>query len=116
MMYAVSALLIILTILILIGIYLYFRNRARKKALKEKYGRVPSHTELYFEEYFDEMIESWDLLKKEEVEDWVDKMEVRLDGVSEDLEELKANRETIDNKLDKVESRLNKMESKKQGR
>lgn len=109
-------LLVILVILIMVGIFLFFKHRARKKALKQKYGRVPDHIELYFKEYFGDMIESWDLLKKNDVNTWVDDMEVRLDDLSGDIDELKANKKDIDKNLDQVESRISELESKSQGR
>ncbi|MEF8873332.1 MAG: hypothetical protein V5A88_01530 [Candidatus Thermoplasmatota archaeon] len=111
-MYAFSALLIILVILIMLGIFLYFRHRARKKALKKEYGRVPSHTELYFKEYFEEMIDSWDLVRKDEVDEWVGKMDDRIETVSEDIDRLKSNRENIDDQLSAVEKRIEKLEMK----
>ncbi|GEM_PF-1830737 len=111
-MYAYSAMLIILVVLIMIGIFLYFRHRARNKALKKEYGRVPTHTELYFEEYFEDMIDSWDLVRKEEVGEWVDKMDGRIETVSEDIERLKSNRENIDEQLSAVEKRIETLDMK----
>lgn len=105
---AVAALIIIIVILV-IG-YLYLRRKARKQALEKKYGYVPSHEELYFEEYFDDIIDSWDLVKKEEAQEWADKMENRLEGVSKEIEGVKERRKKIDSNLDSLEERIDKFE------
>ncbi len=111
-MAAYTVLLTILVILILVGIYFFFRHRARKKALKKEYGHVPSHTELYFEEYFEDMIESWDLVKKDEAQQWAQNMETRLDDLSNRIESLKSNKKDIDQELNIVENRIDRLEAK----
>lgn len=110
-MVAYTALLIILVIVILAGIYIYFRHRARKKALKDQYGHFPSHTELYFEEYFEDMIDSWDLVQREEAQQWVEKMDGRLNDLSHRLDSLKSKKGDINQKLDVVENRIEKVEA-----
>lgn len=115
-MAAYSIILILLVIVILFGIFYFFRYRARKKALKKKYGRVPSHMELYFEEYFDEMIESWDLVKKDEVDDWVTDMSERVIKVSDDIDDLKATKQDIDQELSAVEKRIESLKKKESRR
>ncbi len=108
----ILVLIILLVILIMIGIFLFFKHRARKKALEKKYGRVPSHIELYFKEYFDSIIDNWDLVKKDKVDRWVDDMDDRVETVSTDIEELKANKVEIDQELTAVEKRIETLAEK----
>lgn len=109
-MEAGPTILLILIVIIFLG-YLFLRHRAKKKALREEYGRVPSHTELYFEEYFENMIEDWDLLSKNKAGEWSENMNNRLDNVSEKVKRLKSRRHDIDGNLDKIEDRVDDLES-----
>ncbi|MBS3781881.1 MAG: hypothetical protein KGY68_04665 [Candidatus Thermoplasmatota archaeon] len=115
-MAAYTTLLVILVIVILVGIYFYFRHRARKKALTRKYGHDPSHTELYFEEYFEDIIESWDLVREDEAHRWADNMEDRLSELSSKIESLKSNKHKIDQEFEMVENRIDKLETQEEMR
>lgn len=105
----VAALSILIIIVLVLG-YFYFKHRMKRKALRERYGHIPSHEELYFEEYFDEMIKNWDLLKKEEVKKWVESMDKRLDTVSNDIDRLNTKRTDIDANFEKIEESLKRLE------
>ncbi|MFO7791844.1 MAG: hypothetical protein R6W73_02540 [Candidatus Saliniplasma sp.] len=109
-MSGIDVLIIIIVLAIVFLIYFYFRNRVRKKALEETYGRVPSHVELYFEEYFEDIISNWDLLRKKEVNDWADDMNTRLNSVAENINNLKQKKDIIDSEFDSVENRIEMME------
>lgn len=115
-MVAYTILLILLVIVVMVAIFYYLRHRARKKALEKKYGRVPDHVELYFEEYFDEMIENWDLVKEDELDDWLSDMRNRMDSVSDGIDELKGNKENIDQELNTVEERIESLKKKENRR
>ena len=106
-----TTLIVILVILIMIGIFMFFRHRARNKALKDKYGHVPSHTELYFEEFFEDMIDSWDLVRQDEAQQWAENMDDRLSNLSERVESLKTKKRDIDQELDIVENRIERFET-----
>lgn len=107
-----AGLLVILVILIVAGIFLYFRHRARMQALKKKYGHKPQHVELYFEEYFEEMIDSWDLVGKDDAREWADQMNQRLEGLSNEIEGIKTKRGKLDSDMDKVEDRIAELEAR----
>ncbi len=115
-MAAYTSLIVILVILIMVGIYFYFRQRTRKKALERKYGHVPSHTELYFEEYFEDIIESWDLVKVGEAKRWAEKMDKRLDDLSGKIESLKSKSSQIDQEFEIMENRIDKIETQEEMR
>ncbi|MFW6038779.1 MAG: hypothetical protein ACOC89_04505 [Candidatus Saliniplasma sp.] len=106
----------LLVIIIILGIvsliYFYFRSRVRKKALTETYGHEPSHMELYFEEYFEDMLENWDLMSKKEVKNWADDMDNRLNTVADDISTLKKRKKRINSQFDDVESRIQGLENK----
>lgn len=103
--------LIILIIIAIIGFFLYLRHRERKKSLKEQYGHVPSHTELYFEEYFDDIVDNWDLVKEKDAKKWADGMDEKLDELSGRIDELKTRRKDIDQGLQIVEDRIDEFET-----
>ncbi|MFP4051819.1 MAG: hypothetical protein ACLFVB_08785 [Thermoplasmata archaeon] len=110
---ALSAFLLVILIIVIIAAFFYFlRQRAKSKALNEMYGHKPSHVELYFEEYFDDIIHSWDLVKKEKAHNWADSMDKRLNEVSKEIEQLKSNRKQIDSEFDEIENRIDDLESK----
>ncbi len=115
-MAAYTTLLVILVIIIMIGIYFYFRYRARKKALERKYGHVPSHTELYFEEYFENIIESWDLVKEDKAQRWAEKMDTRLKDLSDRIDSLKSKSNQIDQEFEVIENRIDKLETQEEMR
>ncbi len=79
--------------------------------MEEKYGHVPSHTELYFEEYFDDIIQEWDLVGKERAQSWTERMNKRLQRVSDKLQSVKERKENIDGEMDKIESQIDELES-----
>ncbi len=66
--------------------------------------------ELYFEEYFEEIIENWDLMRKDEVRNWSEDMNSRLDSVAKDINSLKARRKQINTEFDSMETRIKTME------
>jgi len=80
--------------------------------LRETYGHEPSHMELYFEEYFEEILDNWDLMRKKEVRDWADDMNGRLDAVSDDISKLKKRKKKINSDFTMVEERIKNMEEK----
>lgn len=99
-------LLIVLIIIIIVGFLYFMRKRARSKVLSERYGYKPSHTELYFEEYFDDIIQNWDLVKKDKAKNWADDMEKRLTEISKEIDELKTNKKDITSEFDQIEDRI----------
>ncbi|MFW6064092.1 MAG: hypothetical protein ACOC8Y_00795 [Candidatus Natronoplasma sp.] len=115
-MAAYTVLLIILVVVVMLGIYFYFRYRTKKKALERKYGHLPSHTELYFEEYFEDIIQSWDLVKEDEAQRWAKEMDTRLDDLSGRIESLKSKRNQIDQEFEIIENRIDKLETQEEMR
>lgn len=105
--YVVLALLIITLVVLFLFL---FRETKRKKALKEEYGYVPEHTELYFEEYFDDIIKEWDLVREDEAQRWAEKMSERLDDVSEKLDSVKSRKREIDSDMETIENKIEKIE------
>ncbi|MFW5952785.1 MAG: hypothetical protein ACOCSJ_01340 [Candidatus Natronoplasma sp.] len=115
-MAAYTVLLIILVVVVMLGIYFYFRYRIKKKALERKYGHLPSHTELYFEEYFEDIIQSWDLVKEDEAQRWAKEMDTRLEDLSGRIESLKSKRNQIDQEFEIIENRIDKLETQEEMR
>ncbi len=106
-MWGIITILIIL--LFVVGI-LYLRHRARNQALEQMYGHIPDHIELYFAEYFDDIVSNWDLTDKKRANEWAEDMQSRLGGVYNEIQELKKRSTHIDEHLDTVEDRINTME------
>ncbi len=104
------AVTLIIIVIIIVAFILYMRHKARNKALEKMYGHVPSHTELYFLEYFEEMINNWDLITKKRAEEWSQDMDGRLKEVVVEIEGLKKRRKYIDPELDTIESRISTIE------
>ncbi len=102
--------IVILIIIAFVAFVLYSRHKARNRALEKMYGHVPSHTELYFLEYFEDIIGNWDLVNKQRAEEWARDMDKRLNSVSLEIEGLKKRRNYIDPELDGIEKRINTME------
>ncbi len=103
-------LLIVLIIIIIVGFLYFMRKRAKAKILSERYGYKPSHTELYFEEYFDDIIQNWDLVKKDKAQNWADDMEKRLSEISREIDELQSNKRKISSEFDQIEDRIDNIE------
>lgn len=99
-------------LLILVVVYIYFRQRARNQALEGMYGHVPSHVELYFKEYFEDIIGNWDLLDRDKAVEWSKGMDERLDNVTSQLESIKKGRIRIDRELDGIDARVEDMEKR----
>ncbi|MFW5928588.1 MAG: hypothetical protein ACOCSL_05225 [Thermoplasmatota archaeon] len=105
--------LLIILIIIVIGAFFYFmRRRAKSKILSERYGHKPSHIELYFEEYFDDIIHNWDLVEKKEAKDWANNMDKRLGEISKEIDELQSNKNRISSEFDQIEDRVHRIERK----
>ncbi len=101
--------LILIILVFVIGI-LYLRHRARNQALEQMYGHLPNHVELYFVEYFDNIVDNWDLIDKDKAHEWAEGMQARLGSVSNEIQALKNKSTNIDKQLDTVEDRINTME------
>ncbi len=104
------AVTLIIIILIIVAFILYMRHKARNEALEKMYGHIPSHTELYFLEYFDEMIDNWDLITKKRAEEWSQDMDGRLKNLTVEIQGLKKRRKYIDPELDNIENKIGKIE------
>ena len=104
------ALLILVILVMIIGIF-YLRHRARNQALERMYGHIPNHVELYFVEYFNDIVQNWDLLEKEKAVEWADGMQTRLNSVSKEIEGIKAKSTTIDKDIVALENRIDSIET-----
>ncbi len=102
--------IIILIILIFFFGILYLRYRARNKALENMYGHIPTHVELYFTEYFDDIVDNWDLIDKKRANEWTEGMKSRLSSVSNEIQGLKKKSASIDKEFDTLENRIKTME------
>ena len=112
-----SALLwIIFVVLLVIVVYLVVKLirlfRGRRRALEEKYGYVPRHTELYFEEYFPKMISEWDLITKPKLERWKKGIQGKLKSIGGEINEVLDYRKSLDSRIDKLEKEVVKLEKK----
>jgi len=79
---------VILAIVAAVVIYfalVYVRNIvSRRGKLKQKYGYVPEHIELYFEEYFPTMIKEWDLVVRSRLGHWMDGVKQKMTVIDAD--------------------------------
>jgi len=107
---------IIFVILLVILIYLIIKVirlvRGRRRALEDKYGYLPSHTELYFEEYFPKIISEWDLVTKPKLEHWKKGVQVKLKSVSGEINDIMDYKKSIDSRIEKLEKEVYKLEKK----
>lgn len=104
--------LILLGVLIYLVIKLIRTIRGRKHALVDKYGYMPSHTELYFEEYFPSLISEWDIVTKPKIQRWKEGISKKLKSIGNDIEEVVGYRKDIDKRLDKLEKEVVTLEKK----
>ena len=102
--------LLLVILVIVIGIF-YLRHRARNQALERMYGHIPNHVELYFVEYFHDIVQNWDLVEKEQASEWADGMQTRLNSVSKEIDGLKDKSKSIDKDIDALENRINSIEN-----
>ena len=111
-----AVLWIIFVILLVIVLYLVVKLirlfRGRRRALEEKYGYLPSHTELYFEEYFPKMISEWDLITKPKLERWKKGILGKLKSIGGEINEITDYRKNLDFRIDKLEKEVVKLEKK----
>jgi len=107
---------IIFVILLVIVVYLVVKLirlfRGRRRALEEKYGYLPSHTELYFEEYFPRMISEYDLVTKPKLERWKKGIQGKLKSIGGEINEIVDYRRNLDSRIDKLEKDVVKLEKK----
>ena len=104
--------LILFIVLIYVIIKVVREIRGRRRALTEKYGHFPSHTELYFEEYFPKLISEWDLVTIPKLERWKRGIQGKLKSIGGEISEITNYRENIDTRLDKLEKEVGKLEKK----
>jgi len=104
--------IILIVILIYLAIKLIRSIRGRKQALVDKYGYLPSHTELYFEEYFPSLISEWDLITIPKLERWKKGIKGKLKSIDGDIDEIYNYRKNIDSRMDKLEKEVGKLEKK----
>jgi len=107
---------IIFVIFLVITIYLIVKLirlfRGRRHALEEKYGYLPSHTELYFEKYFPNMISEWDLITKPKLERWKKGISGKLKSIGLEINEITDHRKDLDSRINKLEKEVVKLEKK----
>ncbi len=107
---------IIFVILLVIFIYLIVKVirlvRGRRHALEVKYGYMPSHSELYFEEFFPKIISEWDLITKPKLEHWKKGIQNKLKLIGGELNEIIDYRKSIDSRIDKLEKEVIRIEKK----
>jgi len=107
---------IIFVILLVIVVYLVVKLirlfRGRRQGLEEKYGHLPSHTELYFEEYFPKMISEWDLITKPKLERWKKGIQGKLKSIGGEINEIIEYRKSIDSRINMLEKEVVKLEKK----
>jgi hypothetical protein len=104
--------LILLGVLVYLAVKLIRAIRGRKHALVDKYGHLPSHTELYFEEYFPSLISEWDLITKPKLQRWKKGISGKLKSIGSDIDEVVGYRKDIDKRLDTLEKDVVKLEKK----
>ncbi len=109
----VDAILIaILAAIIIAWIFFLYSIVSRRKALKEEYGEVPSHTKLYFEEYFEDIMDEWDLVTEKEAQKWARDIDDRVIEVSETIGRLKQTRDEIDQDFETIEDKIERFEER----
>lgn len=113
---ATTLAVVIAAIVIAVVIYLlllYVRSYvSRREKLKQKYGYVPEHVELYFEEYFPTMIKEWDLVVRSRLGQWMDGIRQKMTVIDADLTHIQQYRNTLDTRLDRLEHDVNALERK----
>ena len=113
---ATTIAIVILAIVAAVVIYLvlvYARSYiSRRGKLKQKYGYIPEHIELYFEEYFPTMIKEWDLVVRSRLGQWMDGVRQKMAVIDTDLTHIQQYRNTIDTRLDRLEKDVSMLERK----
>jgi len=104
--------IILLLLLIYVAIKVIRMIRGRRQALTEEYGHLPSHTELYFEEYFPSLISEWDIVTKPKLERWKKGMQGKLKSLGGDINEIVDYRKDLDTRINKLEKEVGKIEQK----
>jgi len=111
-----AVLWIIFVVLLVIVVYLVVRFirsiRGRRRALTEKYGYLPSHINLYFEEHFSTLISEWDLITKPKLEGWKQGIQGKLKTIGSGINEISEYRKSLDSRIDKLEKEVIKLEKK----
>ena len=102
--------IILLALLIYLFVKLIRLVRGREHALIEKYGRLPSHTDLYFEEYFPTLISEWDLITKPKLERWKQGIQNKLKSIGVNINEISDYREKLDSRIGKLSEEVVKLE------
>jgi len=104
--------LILIIVLIYVLVRVIREIRGRRGALVDKYGYLPSHTELYFEEYFPKLISEWDLVTIPKLERWKKGIQGKLKSIGGEINEITNYRTDIDTRLDNLEKEVGKLEKK----
>ena len=114
----ISSLILIIIALIIVGIiYLLIitarEEYSRREKLRKKYGKVPDHTELYFEEYFPTMMKEWDIITKPRLQRWNKKTRQKMTSIDKNLDEIIDYRKGLDKRIDTLENDVSSLEKKK---
>ncbi|MFP4000813.1 MAG: hypothetical protein ACLFSM_00750 [Thermoplasmata archaeon] len=102
----------ILAAIIIAWIFFLYSIVSRRKALKEEYGEVPTHTELYFEEYFEDIMEEWDLVTEKEAQKWARDIDDRVTEVAGTIDRLNQTKDEIDQDLETIEDKIEGFEER----
>lgn len=104
----------IILLLVLVFVFVKFIRgiRGRRHALVDRYGYLPSHTELYFEKHFPTLISEWDLITKSKLEQWKKGIQGKLKSVGSGIDEIIDYRKNLDSRMDKLEKEIGTLERK----
>lgn len=83
---------------------------SRRDRLRQKYGYVPRHVELYFEEYFPTIVREWDLVTKPRLSQWRDGIKQKMTVIDADISHIQTYRNTLDTRLDRLEKDVTSIE------
>lgn len=86
---------------------------SRREKLRKKYGRVPDHTELYFEEYFPTVMKEWDIVTKPRLKRWNKSIRQKMSSIDKALDEITGYRKGLDGRIDALEKDVDSLEKKK---
>lgn len=86
---------------------------SRREKLRKKYGRVPDHTELYFEEYFPTIMKEWDIVTQPRLQRWNKKTRQKMSTIDKDLDKIMKYRADLDGRMDSLEKDVDSLEKKK---
>ena len=104
--------IILLVVLLYVFVKFILGNRGRRQALTDKYGYLPSHTELYFEKYFPSLISEWDLITKPKLERWKKGIQGKLKTIGGGIDEIIDYRKDLDSRMNNLEKEVGKLERK----